>query len=300
MKVGVIGTANKDKLVLPSGAVVKAWGGIVYNLLTLNHYLGHKGAIKPICCVGADCRETFPALLRKFTSIDQNALHHVAQRQNRVILKCHSHEDKEETADLSLPPVPFDHIAKHLDDLDFLIVNFSSGRDITQETLRKIRRAYLKPILVDVHSLTLSDPDARNQRRLRGLHDWQDWLEGIEYVQLSWNECTSLTGETSTSISGLVKAADWLLEHGTLGVIVTRGEAGALYFHNDDQGILKEEIEPFPLHTVIDSTGCGDVFSAAFVSYMLMTGKTMKALNFAVKASALKATFSGLGPWLNG
>ncbi len=296
--IGVIGTPNKDKLILPNGAVVNSWGGVIYNLLTLNHYLGSKAVIRAICAVGTDVKESFQELLAGFPSIDTSTLYIVPQRQNRVILKCQTQEDKEEIADLSLPPIPFEYIQPNLQDMDFLLVNFTSGKDIEKETLRRIRHTFENPIMVDVHSLTLSDPDAKGRRRMRSLYDWREWLEGIDYVQFSWKEAASMSDESNTTIAGLVDVADWLLEHGSKGVLVTRGSEGAYYFHLDAEGILKEEIPPFPLHNVVDTTGCGDVFSSAFISYLLITDNPVKAVTFAVKAAALKATFSGLGPWL--
>ncbi len=298
MNIGIIGTPNKDKIILPTGATVTSWGGIIYNILTLHHYLGDKGRVRPICPVGADVRDDFKSLLEKFSNIDMSAILEVPQQQNRVLLKCLNHEEKEETAQLTIPPLPSQHIEDNLAGLDFLLVNFTSGRDIAKETLRNLRDNFKKLIYVDVHSLTLSDPDARGKRRLRALHDWQEWLEGVDYVQFSWREASSLTGETTATFAGLVQVADWLLERGTAAMIVTRGEKGAFYFHTDDEGILKEEIPPFRIHNIIDTTGCGDVFSAAFISSLSQTGNTLEAAQFAVKASALKATFSGLGPWL--
>jgi hypothetical protein len=298
MNVGILGTANRDKLHLPSKATVTSWGGIVYNVLTLNHYLGNRGIVRPICAVGVDARADLVELFEKLPTVDLSALWFVKEKQNRVVLRCKSHEEKDESAELTLPPVPFDYIHEFIGDLDYLLVNFTSGKDIEMETLRKIRTEFKNPIFLDVHSLTLGDPDVKGRRRLRAFREWQEWLKGMDYVQFSWREAASLTGESTVTFAGVVEVADWLLENGTQGVIVTRGAEGAIYFYNDEEGILKEEIPPFELHSIIDTTGCGDVFSSAFISHLLQTGNAINAAHFAAKAAALKATFSGLGPWL--
>lgn len=298
MNVGVIGTPNRDKLILPSGAKVTAWGGVIYNVLALSHYLGSVGKVRLICPLGADARDDLPVLLEKFPNIETEGIRHFPQQHNRVVLKSISPDEKEEAAQLFLPPLSFDHICKYLSVLDFLLVNFTSGRDIEKETLRKVREDFEGSVFLDVHSLTLSDPDSRGRRRLRALRDWREWLEGMDYVQFTWKEASCLTGESNTTFAGLVDVADWLLARGTKGVITTRGSEGALYFHADDQGILKEEIPPFPMQTVVDTTGCGDVFSAAFIHWLLKGNDAVEAAKFAVRASALKATFSGIGPWL--
>lgn len=299
MIVGIIGTPNRDEITLPSRQKKTGWGGIIYNILPLSHYLGSKGKVRPICPVGADLRLEFVQLLQKFPNIETEGLLSLPQKQNRVKLRCISQEEKHETANLYLPPIPLEHIDAQIRDLDFLLLNFTSGRDVEKETLRALRSRFPGRILLDVHSLTLSDPDAHGRRRLRVIRDWQEWLIGMDYIQLTWDEVACLTGESATSIAGLVDVADWLLMNGTRGVIVTQGSRGATYFYADDGGILKEEIPPFPIQTVEDTTGCGDVFSSAFIYRLLQGDPEITAVTFAVKAAALKATFSGIDPWLN-
>jgi sugar/nucleoside kinase (ribokinase family) len=301
MKIAVIGTPNRDSLILPNGVKTTAWGGIVYNLLPLAHYLRGRGEVLPLCAVGEEASQDFFSLLKRFENILTDGVIKFPVRQNRVTLRCVTQDDKEETAELYLPPLEFDQIHTHLNGTDGLLINFTSGRDITRETMRRIRRVYKGPILADIHSLTLSEPDSRGRRRLIALRDWQEWLEGMDYVQFTWAEAISLTGQNKTTFAGLVDVADWLLEHGSKGVIVTRGEHGVYYFHADEQGILKEEIPAFPLQTIVDTTGCGDVFSAAFLFHLLRWGQEgLQSARFATRASALKATFSGVDPWLSG
>jgi sugar/nucleoside kinase (ribokinase family) len=248
--------------------------------------------------VGEEAFADLLQVIRHYENVLFEGLKSFSQRQNRVTLKCLSQDAKEETAELALPSLTFEQIAEHLSGLDFLLINFTSGRDLTQEALAQVRQAYTGPILLDVHSLTLGDPDSKGRRRLRVLRDWKEWLAGMDYVQFTWKEAASLTGQNKTTVSGLVEIADWLLQNGSKGVIVTRGSEGTYYFHSDEQGILKEEIPAFPLQTVVDTTGCGDVFSAAFIYRLLCGYEGIEATHFANRAAALKATFSGIGPWL--
>lgn len=298
MKVGVIGTPNKDTVILPDRRKVSSWGGVVYNILPLAHYLRETGTVLPICPIGEEVFADFIQVIKHYDNVLFEGLKSSTNRHNRVTLKCLSQDEKEETAELNLPPLTFEQIEEHLTDLDFLLVNFTSGRDLALEDLRQLRDKYSGPILLDVHSLTLGEPDSKGRRRLRVLRDWREWLAGMDYVQFTWKEAASLTGQNKTTVSGLVEIADWLLQNHAKGVIVTRGSQGAYYFHSDEQGILKEEIPAFPIETVVDTTGCGDVFSAAFIYRLLCGYEGIEAVHFANRAAALKATFSGIGPWV--
>jgi hypothetical protein len=299
MKIGVIGTPNRDTLILPDGRKTSSWGGVTYNILPLAHYLQGIGVVLPICPLGEDALDEFTDILRKYPNILHNGLKVFPTRQNRVMLKILAQDEKEETAELFLPPLPLEHLSAFLPDLDLLLINFTSGRDLEKATLRRLRDRYQGPIYLDVHSLTLSEPDPRGRRRMIAFRDWQEWLEGMDYIQFTWKEAACLTGQNKTSFAGLVEVADWLLERGTKGVIITRGEHGVYYFHADEQGILKEEQPSFPLRTIVDTTGCGDVFAAAFVYHLLRWGGGgMQSLSFANRAAALKATFTGIGPWV--
>ena len=53
MKIGIIGTINKDTIEYPDGTARHGWGGMLYNLATLSHLVGKKAEIYPACFIGA-------------------------------------------------------------------------------------------------------------------------------------------------------------------------------------------------------------------------------------------------------
>jgi hypothetical protein len=62
-------------------------------------------------------------------------------------------------------------------------------------------------------------------------------------------------------------------------VIVTRGDKGAQYYHNNDS--ISVSVDPVKQEDIVDSVGSGDIFSAAFGYKYFETKDIRKSLEFA-------------------
>ena len=87
-----------------------------------------------------------------------------------------------------------------------------------------------------------------------------------------------------------VTAARRLLDFGPHTIVVTRGKNGALVVTRDDAA----EHSGFSIPQVIDTTGAGDTFNAAFLQATLRGQSLTQRLRFANAAAALSVT--ALGP----
>ena len=67
----------------------------------------------------------------------------------------------------------------------------------------------------------------------------------------------------------LVKAAAAIRRHGPASVVIKRGDAGALLFHED--GVFAAPA--LPLEDVRDPTGAGDTFAGGFMGYLAYAGR---------------------------
>jgi sugar/nucleoside kinase (ribokinase family) len=85
-----------------------------------------------------------------------------------------------------------------------------------------------------------------------------------------------------------IEAAHELLDFGPHTVVVTRGAAGALTVTHDDVA----EHPGFSV-PVVDTTGAGDTFNAAFVAATLRGDPLAARLRFANAAGALSVTAMG-------
>src|ERR1700722_12440121 len=86
------------------------------------------------------------------------------------------------------------------------------------------------------------------------LHLDDDIFPLCDYITPNETEATELTGIAITSIDDARRAADALLAKGVRAVIVTLGEAGAL-FHTRHQSVL---VPAFKCGQVVETAGAGD------------------------------------------
>ncbi len=110
-----------------------------------------------------------------------------------------------------------------------------------------------------------------------------DVIAKVDMVVVNDGEARQLTGCTN-----LLQAAQWIQTRGPKGVIIKKGEHGALVFWQADKVI----VPAFPLETVVDPTGAGDTFAGAFIGYLAQTGKlNMSTLHQAAAVGTILASF---------
>lgn len=85
------------------------------------------------------------------------------------------------------------------------------------------------------------------------------------------------------------RAIDYYLGAGVSNVLITMGEHGVSISNNDQRDL---RLPAFNVD-VVDTTGCGDAFSAGFIAELLRTDDLVEAAEFALACGSLMAT--GLG-----
>lgn len=104
-----------------------------------------------------------------------------------------------------------------------------------------------------------------------------------DYLLPSLEEGIYVTGKSDPG-----EIAQWFLDHGVSNVLVKLGEKGC-FFKNATEAFYT------PAFSVdaIDTTGCGDNFSAAFITSLLQGKTAAEAIRFGNAAGAINAT--GIG-----
>lgn len=274
-----------------SGELQERWGGIIYSLLTLASLVNEGDTIHPVFSVGKEDHDKLMDLLKKYPPIDTSRIYTTDEPTNRVMLFYHENgESRTECSKQIAPPIPWTRIKPALD-ADGILINMVSGFDITLETLDRIRmetREREIPIHLDMHSLTLG-VDQQAKRFRRPIPEWRRWCFGINSIQMSEDEAAGLTTERYDEPALLNQLMSLMVNN----LMITRGSKGVTLVTHTNKKLTRHEIAGENVSAVVDPTGCGDVFGAAWLYSFLETHDPLLATKNANHAAALKTTVRG-------
>jgi ribokinase len=117
-------------------------------------------------------------------------------------------------------------------------------------------------------------------------------LQLVSCLSPNESELARLTGMPTDSDEAVLAAARHLKRHGVASVLVKLGSRGALLLTPDGEVIHHDA---YPV-TVVDTTGAGDCFTAAYAVAMLEGRPPAKRLRFACAAAALCVGVKGALP----
>jgi sugar/nucleoside kinase (ribokinase family) len=296
MVITVVGHLCKDVIHLPNEngetAPKESFGGILYALFTLSTLMSDRDSIQPVFGVGQADYEALIEQLKLNKNIDTsgifkfkaptNQVHLFYEKSGQARIECSAHISG---------PIPFSRIKPYLD-ADGVLLNMISGSDITLETLDYIRmevRERRVPIHFDFHSLTLGI-DQEYKRFRRPLTDWRRWCFMLNSIQMSEEEAQGLSAERYDEATLINHLMPLMVDT----LIITRGSAGATVIVQDiHKKLTRKDIAGASFGQTIDTTGCGDVFGAAFLYHYLKSKDSFIAADFANKTAALNATLKG-------
>lgn len=291
MKFLVVGHLCLDVIHPVEGPEVESYGGIYYAVAGLAALAKPSDEISPVCGVS---KADYPALmtqLKQFPNVNPSGIYRSEEPTNKVHLYYTDRQNRIECSKDIAAPIPYEKIRRHLS-VDGILLNMISGFDLTIETLDHIRlavRSHGIPIHFDYHSLTLG-VKANHERYRRPVEDWRRWAFMNDTVQLNEEEINGLAMEGLTE----EQTAGHLLTLSVKGVVVTRGERGATLYYNDHKKVVRKDFEGIKLNHPADSTGCGDVFGAAFMLQYVRTKDLSAATDLANRAAAAKVQHVGI------
>ncbi len=109
-------------------------------------------------------------------------------------------------------------------------------------------------------------------------------MAAVDMVVINQEEARQLAGAAN-----LIQAARWLRRQGARGIIIKKGEHGALVFWEDQIGI----IPAFPLAAVKDPTGAGDTFAGGFIGALARRGEiNFETIRTAAVMGTIMASFT--------
>jgi sugar/nucleoside kinase (ribokinase family) len=166
-----------------------------------------------------------------------------------------------------------------------------SGFDLTLETLDMLRmeiRDDRTPIYLDVHCLPYG-VNGDCTRIPRPVDTWRRWLFMLHATQMNETELTTLPPGQINERS----FATHVLALNTEVLHITKGERGSVLYTSEHKHIKQNDFPAFEPEKVVDTTGCGDVFGAAYCAYYLRSKDIIASTRFANRVASLNAQFPG-------
>jgi len=290
-KIAAIGTINKDTIYTPDGTKHESYGGLLYTMIPLAQMLDADCEILPILNLGRNISRDVMPLIRKYPAISHENIKIVSGKNNHCRLYYSDRESKKELLSGGVPGQVFRDIKPALT-CEHTIVNFISGRDISIRTLEKFRRVYRGLIYVDIHSLTLGKRKS-GERYFRKPLNWKRYCACADFLQMNREEFELLSGQPAFNES-LKRFYSQFADGFLKALHVTCGQAGSCLAYKPGAKIVIKRIKAPVIRDLRDTTGCGDVFGAAFVASIVQGNSIYSSACFANDRAAMKCRFAGI------
>ncbi len=285
---GLIGTISRDDITCADGRRLHQLGGILYQAAALCA-LGEKTIVFANLADGL-AAEVKP-VLEGWPTLDRRGLTPVPGPGNWVNLVYPPRGERREVLQSAVPELDAEKIVRKLRRLDFLVMVVNSGFDISLASWRKVVEAAACPVWFDVHSLTLA-PTVGAERVYRPIPDWKDWARGATYLQANRQEIACMLGrpDEEPAAESIARLCGEALDLGLEAVFVTLGKEGGLVATRRGSpriGIRDDR-------SVVDTTGCGDIFAAATASRLARGEDPVSAAAFGLDLASRAAYSAGV------
>ncbi len=287
---GLIGTITYDVITHEKGTTHEGLGGILHQAAVL---CGLGQEVILYANLGRELEPEVRDLTSKWKSFSREGINLVSGPGNRVFLHYPLQGERVEVLKAVVPPVAPDRVVNDLPHLDFLVMVLNSGFDMTLNDWRLVKKNAVCPIWVDIHSLLL-EKKIGGPRNYVAVADWQDWIMGIDYLQANQAEVAALLGGPGRILTrtNLEKFGRKVCEMGLKAAFLTMGPEGVLVVDKK----TARHMAAFEAKSVIDSTGCGDVFCAGAALFLSRGFDPFESALFGMRIATAVAGFSGISP----
>lgn len=253
----MIGTITFDEITYESGQSINGLGGVLYQAAVL---CGLGEEVHLHTNMGQELADEVEATVSEWSTLCREFVRTVPGHGNQVRLHYPESGERMEVLKSVVPPLDPAALLKDIRKLAMIILVINSGFDVELRDWQKIVHSASCPIWIDIHSLALSRKIGV-LRNYRHIPDWKEWTEGVNFIQANAKEVASMLGQPDRkpSESELKRFAARTFELGVRAVFITLGREGVLVMTPGES----RKISISKAESVVDTTGCGDVFCSA-------------------------------------
>jgi len=296
MRIAILGAIVHDEIIWIDGNRRKSFGGILYTVGALSSVLDDGDWAVPVSRVGADRYDAVLDQFGQFARVETEGLTRCDEPTTTVTLTYHTPAERTEAMLNRMPP--FDDAS--LDaavTCDAVHVNPITGTEIDLDTLAAFRERYSGLLSLDVHNtISRFDYAGTGKRTIVGFREWRDWAPLIDVFQCNELEINTMFDHEIATRAQFAAAAKEVCEAGPRVASITLGPEGAVTVYRKEDAYYCIDIEALPPIEAVDTTGCGDSFSAGFLVGMLTHDDPATAVACASVVAGVNARYSGLGP----
>lgn len=287
-RIGLIGTITHDVISYESGMAFEAIGGVLYQAAIL---CGLGKEVFLYTNLGAELVPQVEKIIQSWSYLHRGGIQHVPGPGNRVKLHYPEKGERVEVLKSVVPPLDPAQIIKDLPELGMLLLILNSGFDVQLKDWKKITQLTSCPVWIDIHSLALAKK-LQEPRKYISLYDWEEWVEGIDYLQANKQEVASMLGfpqrlPNEEEIIGFGKRA---FELGIKAVFMTLGQEGGIVMMSE----ATRKMASAQAESIVDTTGCGDVFCAATASKLIDSEDPFSAATFGLELATKAVSLKGI------
>ena len=293
LSVAVLGTVCCDETHRLGEKPAFGFGGLFYNLITLAQLFGDEGSIIPICKIGNLDYSTISEQFRQYPVITFDHVWKYPGRNNTVVLKYFSDEERIEYSTNLPQPFSLQELVP-VPDVRLYLVNFVSGIEMRYRTFRAVRKRLRVPLFVDLHSIFLGFKQ-NGERYYRRSNNWSHWHESGDIIHMNQVEAQMLAGRAFKTEKDYRSFGNYLLDYGSSTVLITKGSEGSLVVWKSRNRTLYKSIPGYSYGALQNPTGCGDIYSSAYVYRYLQGADPPEAADFASKVAGIRASQNSSG-----
>lgn len=262
-RIGLLGTITHDAISYESGLTFEGIGGVLYQAAVLCG-LGKDVALHTN--LGVELVPQMEKITQSWSHLHREGIQQVPGPGNRVELHYPDKGERIEVLKSVVPALSAAQIVRDLPEFGMLLLVLNSGFDIELRDWKNIARSASYPVWIDIHSLALAKK-LQEPRNYVSLIEWEEWVEGIDYLQANKQEVASMLGFPKRLLreEEITHFGKRAFELGVKAVFMTLGREGGIVM--TPEGLRK--IASLEAERMVDTTGCGDVFCGATAAKLM-------------------------------